>query len=476
MRTEASPLARSTLLLAVFSGLLFAAGTAPAITITYVNPGPLDSRVFVGFANDASGSTTNDLVADPAAYSRNDTLYGPLPPSGQLPSFDAVAYGAAELGTNLSAPLGAGVRSVFTPFNVGFFQAHGMTLASTGSYSSNAFAFSGDTTATAPMHWIVHVDPSGAEVAGTPADVTVTADIDGYVSVAGASIADASWSVAMTTFGTVMSGAASQSTAGTTNFSDSGSITFSVPLGGTFELTVDYDLSTSGSGPGADSTSEITQSLVEISAVIPPPMAMFTAVSGAKLLMIDKYAASGKAKVLLLAQDETPGSIVKGPSADPAGLSGTLVLFQESNPANRAVFDLAGSGWVKNKDSAAKYSNSCAAAGQPGARSATIKPDRLLKVVARNLGDGDAATGDQNADDIDLSVLTSADVIKAVFTVYNANDSSTHTMCAQFESPQIKAIAGGSGVKYLSKTSSLPTTCPECGNGIAEPGEECLNP
>lgn len=250
--------------------------SAGAITITYVNPGPLDSRVFVGFANNASGNLTSDLVPDPAAASRNDTLYGPLPPIGQLPSFDAMVYGAAELGTNLNAPLGTGVRSVFAPLNPTFMQAHGQTLAGTGSYSSNAFSFSGDLTSTAATAWVVHVDPSGTETAGTSADVTVTGTIAGSVSVAGASLADASWNVATTGFGTVMSGTASQSVPGSTPFSDAGSITFTLPLGSTFQLVVDYDLSTSGSGAGASSTSEIASSLVQISAVLsPPPMSPF---------------------------------------------------------------------------------------------------------------------------------------------------------------------------------------------------------
>lgn len=450
--------------------------TARAITITYVNPGPLDSRVFVGFDNDASGSLTSDLVVDPAAASRNDTLYGPLPPIGQLPAFDAMVYGAAELGTNLNAPLGTGTRSAFAPFNVGFFQAHGETLAGTGTYSSHAYAHSGDTTASGPMHWTVHVDPSGSEVAGTLADVTVTGSIAGHVTVAGASIADATWNVATTGFGTVMSGTASQTVAGSTPISDAGSITFSLPLGSTFELLVDYDLSTSGAGAGADSTAEITASLVQISASIPPPMAMFSPISGAKLLMVDQYAAAGKAKVVLLAKDTTAGAIRKGPSATPPGLSGTVVLFQQSNPANRAVYQLASGGWIANKDTVAKYLDSGAAAGGTGARTALIKPDKAIKLLARNLGDGDATTGNQNAEDLDLAALSAADVIVAVVTVYNAADNSIHTMCAQFESPIIKSIAGGTGLKYLSKTSSLPSSCPECGNGVVEPGESCVTP
>jgi hypothetical protein len=252
-----------------------------AITITYVNVGPSDSRVFVGFANDASGNTTSDLVMDPAAYSRNDTLYGPLPPPGNLPSYDAMAYGAAELGTNLNCTVCYGTRSVFAPllYPSTFFQAHGETLAPTGTYSSNAFSFSGDTTSTSPTAWIVHVDPSGSEVPGTPTQVMVTGSIAGFVSAAGSSMANALWNVMSPSNGTVMSGTSSQPTPGTTNFSDSGTLIFTVPLGSTFDLLVNYDLSTSGSGAGANSTSEVTQSLVQVSAVILPPVAPVITVS-----------------------------------------------------------------------------------------------------------------------------------------------------------------------------------------------------
>ncbi len=445
MGTSSSIGARRILSLSLLAAMLAMACDAGAITITYVNSGPSDSRVFVGFANNASGDTTSDLVADPAAYSRNDTLYGP----STLP-FDAMAYGGAELGTNLNAPLGAGVRSVFAPFNPTFFRAHGVTSAASGSYSCDAFAFSGNTTSTTPTAWIVHVDPSGAEVAGTPADVTVTGSIAGDLSVAGVSVADASWNVAATSFGTVMSGTANQSVAGSSSFSDSGSLTFTVPLGGTFGLLVDYDLSASGGGSGADSTSEINSSLVEVSATIP---AMLAPVSGAKLLMMDKYTKSSKAKVVLVLKDTTPGSIGKGPAADPSVLSGSVVLLQVANPANRAVYSLDSGDWILNKDKVAKLRNQDAAPGAAGVKTAIVKPDKRLKIIAKNLGDGDAASGDQDANDLDLSALTPADSVMALVTIDNADDSSTRTMCALFEAPVIKSIAGGTGIKYLSKTS-----------------------
>ncbi len=440
-------------------GLMALARGAGAITITYVNPGPLDSRVFVGFANNASGNLTSDLVTHSSAASRNDTVFGPLPPPFTLPSFDAKAYGAAELGTNLNAPLGSGVRSAFAPLNMPFFQAHGETLAASGAYSSQAFAFSGDTTSTTPTRWIVHVDPSGSETAGTLADVTVTGSIAGHVDVAGSSLADASWNVTTTGFGTVMSGSASQSTPGSTPFTDSGTLTFTLPLGSTFELLVDYDLSTSGSGAGANSTSEVSASLVQISAVLTPPMMMFAPVSGLKLLMQDRYTASGKAKVVMVLKDSTPGSISKGVAAGPPGLSGSLELYQVANPSNRAVYALS-TGWTSNGATSAKFSNAAAAPGAAGAKKLLLKPDKALKFIAANLGDGDAASGSQSADDLDLTALTSSDSVMAVVTVDNAADSSTHRMCAQFDAPTLTPLLGGSGVKFLSKTSSLPVACP----------------
>ena len=245
---------------------------ANAVTITYVNTGPTDSRIFVGFDNNSSGYTTNDFISDPAAFSRADTAYGPLPPVGQLPAFDARTDARAELGTNLNNPIGTGIRSIFSPITTSFnVLAHGETYAGTGSYSSHSYVHSGDTTSTTPTHWIINVDPSGSEVAGTPTDVTVTGSISGLLSVAGASIADASWNVVTTSHGTIMSGSANQSSTGTSLISDTGTLIFTIPLGSTFELLLDYDFSTSGSGAGANSTSEISASLVEVSAQIQTP-------------------------------------------------------------------------------------------------------------------------------------------------------------------------------------------------------------
>jgi len=184
-------------------------------------------------------------------------------------------------------------------------------------------------------------------------------------------------------------------------------------------------------------------------------------VSGAKLLMIDKYALSGKAKMVLLLKDTTLGSIAKGPAANPPELSGTVEIFPLSDPTNRAVYALDNVGWFKNKVQVAKFKNSAAAPVAAGARAVTVKPDKLIKVVAKNLGDGDAATGNQDANDIDLAALTTSDSLIVSIMLENQTDNSSYWMCAQFDTPQVKQIGGGSGIKVLSKTSSTPTACPQ---------------
>lgn len=94
----------SAIRIALFLFLISSAFRVPAITITYVNTGTDDGRVAGGYDNDSSGNLTSDFVEDPFAISTAATLFGPLPPAGQLPSFDAQTDSRAEMGTNLLKP------------------------------------------------------------------------------------------------------------------------------------------------------------------------------------------------------------------------------------------------------------------------------------------------------------------------------------------------------------------------------------
>lgn len=260
------PIAKALFILSVLLA------NANAATVHYVNPVPQESRVYVGFDNDSSGYQTTDLDSDGSAFARNDTAYGPLPPAGQLPSFDAKTYAATEFGTNLYSPTGTGVRSAFSPLNFGFAQAHGESLQATGAFSSNAYAYSGNASSPSPAPWIIHVMPEPGETLGAPTQVTINADIDGTLNVAGFGLADALWNVTTTTHGGVMTGSALQPATGGAPFSDTGTLVFTIPLGSSFELLAEWDLSIAGGGPGANVTSEIDFFIVEISAVVLPPI------------------------------------------------------------------------------------------------------------------------------------------------------------------------------------------------------------
>lgn len=253
-----------------------------AITITYDNPGPNDGQVHGGFTNIVQVSqpgfyTTTDFLSHENVIARFDTAIG----HGTFPTIESTATAQVEIGTNLNSPTGTGVRSVFAPItNSSFVAARGETYqpGPNGNYSSNAFVHSGDASSTTtPTAWTIFVDPETGEVPGTPVDVTIDASILGNLSAAGSSTADATWTVSTTSFGAVMAGSQSQSVVGSSVISDSGSLTFTILLGSTFELFVHYDLNAAGSGAGANSFSEITSSLVEISAVISGPTPpMFT--------------------------------------------------------------------------------------------------------------------------------------------------------------------------------------------------------
>jgi len=263
--------------------LAIATPISGAITITYVNPGPNDGVVYGGFTNIVQVSqpgfyTTTDFLTNGNVIARFDTAIG----HGTFPTIESSATAQVEIGTDLNSATGTGVRSVFAPItNASFVAARGQTYQAgpLGNYSSNAFVHSGDASSTTtPTPWVIFVDPEMGEVAGTPVDVTIDASILGGLSVAGVSTADATWNVTTTTHGSVMAGTQSLATAGTSTISDSGSLTFTIPLGSTFELFVHYDFNTAGSGAGANSFSEISASLVEISAEIAPPVApMFAA-------------------------------------------------------------------------------------------------------------------------------------------------------------------------------------------------------
>jgi len=268
------------LTLATLSALSYA-NTVEAIIITYSNPGPNDSQVHGGFTNivhvlQPGFYTTSDFLSHANVISRADTAIG----HGTFPLTESTATARVEIGTNLNSPTGTGVRTVFSPIpNASTFTAAGQTYqpAPNGNYDSHAVVHSENlATGATPTPWVVNVLPSVGETPGTPVDVTINAWITGTVSVAGTSTADATWDVTTTTHGSVMAGTVSQVVVGSSPISDTGTLTFTIPLGTSFQLLVDYETNATENGAAANSFSEVTASAVQILAAFPSPP-MFTA-------------------------------------------------------------------------------------------------------------------------------------------------------------------------------------------------------
>jgi hypothetical protein len=190
-----------------------------------------------------------------------------------------------------------------------------------------------------------------------------------------------------------------------------------------------------------------------------PPNITSTGIKGLKLILVDKYVSSGKAKAVFVSKDTTSGAIHKGTDADPPVLSGTVEIFAKNDPSNTAVYDLAGANWLVNKPTVAKYVFKTAAPGGDGVKVAVVKPNLLLKVVGKNLGDGDAATGSQDASDLDASTIAEGDELRVRVTIVNGSDGSTHIMCSDFTVETAASISGGTGYKIVSKTSTAPGSC-----------------
>ena len=166
-----------------------------------------------------------------------------------------------------------------------------------------------------------------------------------------------------------------------------------------------------------------------------------------KLIILDKLATSGRAKVVFVSHDE---NIAKGPSVDPAEIAATLRIYTDDSTENYALFRTS-SPWLENTAAKAKYLNSEAPAGG-GVKVAIVKPGRLAKLVAKS-------AGDQSAIDI-VSTPPGANGVTVVLGIEDASDGSTTRLCTHFASGDITItpVAGGAGRKLLARNGQ-PAAC-----------------
>jgi len=163
-------------------------------------------------------------------------------------------------------------------------------------------------------------------------------------------------------------------------------------------------------------------------------------IAGKKLVVVDKIVAATKAKAVFVAKDP---AVTKGSGIDPAQLDAELDVSYDS--ASGVFLAPQGSGWLVNKPTVAKYVNKPAPVGG-ATKVSVIKPGKLLKLVAKSLGDSP----------IDISLAPSGDVL-AVYTVTNGAETNRH--CTAFPTCTHKVIAGGTGYKLVCKNGVM-AACP----------------
>jgi hypothetical protein len=178
-------------------------------------------------------------------------------------------------------------------------------------------------------------------------------------------------------------------------------------------------------------------------------------VAGNKLIIVDKVAAAGKAKVVYVSKDQTAG-ITKGTGTDVEAVSATFTFAYDSVGGAFALPVGASDGtrgWKVNSAAVAKFVNKEAPEGITGAKVGVIKPGKLLKIVGKSLGDTPI---DLFADGEPTSPIVTE------FAVTNGGDTYRH--CSEFDpsDPGVtvvyKEIAGGTGRKLVAKNGT-PAAC-----------------
>jgi hypothetical protein len=191
-------------------------------------------------------------------------------------------------------------------------------------------------------------------------------------------------------------------------------------------------------------------------------------IAGLKLIIVDKMAATGEAKVVFVAKDPT---IAKGMEGDPAQLDANLSFFYTDRRNVSGGFVMpSGAGWLVNKATVAKYVNKDAPTGG-SVKVTVVKPGNLAKVVGKSLGEPGSTI-----DLVGAGAPSDAAGITAILTVRNRNDNSVTRMCTRFATDAgstvaFKEVTGGTGRKLVAK-NGVPCSA-ECDSLNAA---ECLLP
>jgi glucose/arabinose dehydrogenase len=173
-------------------------------------------------------------------------------------------------------------------------------------------------------------------------------------------------------------------------------------------------------------------------------------VSGRKLIVVDKLAAAGQAKVVYVSKDTTAG-ITTGVGTDVDDISAAFTFGYDGASG---AFAVPAGGWKANKSTVAKFVNTSAPGGATGVKVLVVKPGKLLKLVGKSVGD------------TPIDLFAAGAPVGPITTVYEVtNAGETFRFCSTFDPANpahvvaFKEIAGGTGRKLVAKRGD-PVACP----------------
>lgn len=173
-----------------------------------------------------------------------------------------------------------------------------------------------------------------------------------------------------------------------------------------------------------------------------------TGVTAKKLIVVDKHEFPVvKGKITFVAKHP---AVTKGEGEDPLGISAAFYVTYGNGSVAGAFSMPAGGGWAANKQKMAKYVNKAAPGGPTQVKLAVIKPGKLLKLVAKGIGD------------VPFDILgvgaPGAAGVQTAYCVENSGEENCH--CSIFAACKQRSIARGTGAKLVCKRGAAD---PECG-------------
>lgn len=185
-----------------------------------------------------------------------------------------------------------------------------------------------------------------------------------------------------------------------------------------------------------------------------PPLATTIGVRPTKLIAVDKTGIGSGAKVVYVSKDQAAG-ITKGANEDPATVSARFDLAYDATAgafvAPAGVSD-GTTGWKANKPAVAKYVNKAASLAPGSAIKVTVlKTGKLIKVVAKSLGDGAV-----------LDLVGEGAPVGSVTSCYEMTNGGDVFRFGSVWAPgdcSFKEIAGGAGRKLVCKGGAADATC-----------------